>query len=216
VLIASRTIDAAPLPEPALPARNRIPAITGRRRPGADRGRQRRQALAQDLLAGDLGVPEAGTLLGMPVHRAQQRIDVDERLGFDPGQQLGPSGQVHQMRPSHRGHLRTVPVRELAQELPQRRRCVHLLEQAGHPAGADHLQIIDAVRARGHPSDDRPQLPRRVHPRRRHLRLTQRDPLLHQLRQPGLLGQLHNRNQAGIRHQMLVVEQRRGLGPGVR
>src|SRR4249919_858054 len=29
VLIASRTIDAAPLPEPALPARSRIPAITG-------------------------------------------------------------------------------------------------------------------------------------------------------------------------------------------
>jgi hypothetical protein len=29
VAIASRTIDAAPLPEPALPARSRIPASTG-------------------------------------------------------------------------------------------------------------------------------------------------------------------------------------------
>ena len=29
VLIASRTIEAAPLPEPAFPARSRIPATTG-------------------------------------------------------------------------------------------------------------------------------------------------------------------------------------------
>ena len=78
VLIASGTIDAAPLPEPALPARSRIPAITGAPVAVADRGRQRRQALAEHLLPGDLGVAVAGALLGVPERRPQQRVDVDE------------------------------------------------------------------------------------------------------------------------------------------
>jgi hypothetical protein len=60
---------------------------------GADRGGQRREALAQHLLAGDLGVPVGGALLGVSVDRAQQRVDVDERLLVDPDQQLGAFGQ---------------------------------------------------------------------------------------------------------------------------
>ena len=86
VRTASVTIDAAPLPEPALPARSRIPAITGAPVRVDDRGRQRRQAFAEDLLAGDLGVAVAGALLGVAERRPQQRVDIDERLlGRCPG-----------------------------------------------------------------------------------------------------------------------------------
>ena len=38
-------------------------------------------------------------------------------------------------------------------------RQIHLLEQALHPTRADHLQIVDAVCARGHPGNDRTELP---------------------------------------------------------
>ena len=54
---------------------------------GGDGGGQRGQALARHLATGDLGVPVGGALLGMPVDRAQQRIDVDERPFLDTGQQ---------------------------------------------------------------------------------------------------------------------------------
>ena len=77
--MAWATMRPAPLPEPVLPARSRIPAITGAAGVGADRGDQRRKSLAQHLLAGDLGVPVGGALFGVSVDRAQQRVDVDER-----------------------------------------------------------------------------------------------------------------------------------------
>jgi hypothetical protein len=41
-------------------------------------------AAAEHLPPGDLGVPEAGPLLGMPVDRAQQRVDVEVGLLLDP------------------------------------------------------------------------------------------------------------------------------------
>ena len=90
VLIAWATIGPRPYPSRPCPARSRIPAITGAAVCGADRGRQRRQSFAQDLLAGDLGVPVGGALLGVPVDRAQQRIDVDERPLIGAGQQIDP------------------------------------------------------------------------------------------------------------------------------
>ncbi|GAA5034215.1 hypothetical protein GCM10023317_86690 [Actinopolymorpha pittospori] len=99
--IASATMLAAPLPEAARPARSRIPATTGAPWMGADRGRQRRQAPAQHLPAADLGVPETPALLGMPKHRAQQRVDIDEHLGLDAGQQPAGLDKVDQMGPRH-------------------------------------------------------------------------------------------------------------------
>jgi hypothetical protein len=87
---------AAPRPEPARPARNRIPATTGAAR-GADRGGQRGQAAAQHLLAGDLGVPERRALFGVPVHRSQQRVDVHERPLSDAVEHGRPIGQGEQV-----------------------------------------------------------------------------------------------------------------------
>ena len=75
---------ARPQPHPGDHRRGRI---------GADRGRQRREPLAQDLLAGDLGVPVGGALFGVSVDRAQQRIDVDEGAHVGAGQQIDPPTQ---------------------------------------------------------------------------------------------------------------------------
>ena len=55
-----------------LAARSRIPAITGARAAGADRGHQRGESFAQDLFPGDLGMPVGGALFGVAVDRAQQ------------------------------------------------------------------------------------------------------------------------------------------------
>jgi hypothetical protein len=59
------------------------------------------------------------------------------------------------MSPQHRGQLQGVAVGELPQELTQRGWRVDPAEQPAHPAAADQVQIVDAVRASGHPSDDR-------------------------------------------------------------
>jgi hypothetical protein len=42
------------------------------------------------------------------------------------------------------------------------------------------------------------------------------DPLTDQLRQAGLLGQTHHRDQAGARHQILVIEHRVRTRPSIR
>ena len=48
---------------------------------------------------------------------------------------------------------------ELAEELAQCGRRIHLVEYPLHPAGADLLQVVDAVRAGDHPRDDRGHFP---------------------------------------------------------
>jgi hypothetical protein len=40
---------------------------------------------------------ERGALLGVPIHRAQQRVDVDERALGDAVQDRGPRRERHQM-----------------------------------------------------------------------------------------------------------------------
>ena len=37
-------------------------------------------------------MPVAGALFGVPIDRAQQRVDIDVRLLLDTGQQVGPAG----------------------------------------------------------------------------------------------------------------------------
>jgi hypothetical protein len=78
-------------------------------------------------------VPDAGALLGVPVDRAQQGIDVDERPGLDAAQQPGPLDKVDQVRPRDRRQLQAVAVDELPQELAQRRRRVHSPNTRGIP-----------------------------------------------------------------------------------
>src|SRR6476620_2017887 len=111
-------------------------------------------------------------------------------------------------------HLRSTA--DPAQQLAQRRRRVHPAEQPSHPAGTDHVQIIDAVRVRGDPGDDRAHLPGRVHPRRGDPGPAQPDLVLDQLRQARLLGQSHHRDQTRTRHEIHLIEDRCGPRPPIR
>ena len=185
---------------------------------GADRRHQRGQALAEHLFAGDLRVPVAGALLGVPEHRAQQRIDIDQRPLLQAGQQIAVLPEVDQVRAQHRPELHRMAVGELAQELPQRRGRIHAAEQAFHATGADRVQIVDAVRAARHPGDDRGQLPGRVHPCGLDLRRgrVDPDPLADQLREPGPLGQRQQRRQPRERHEIDVIELRTRTRPHIR
>ena len=121
------------------------------------------------------------------------------------------------MRPRHRGQLQTVSVGELPQELPQAWPA-HTPARTGAVIPPERITCrssmlsapaaIPAMIELSFPAGFTPAETTRV--------CTELDPLGDQLRQPGLLGQRHHRDQAGIRHQMLIVEQRRGRGPRVR
>jgi hypothetical protein len=83
--------------EPVFPARSRIPAITGAAPGGLIVVASGDSPLAQNLFTGDFGVPVGGALFGVPVDRAQQRIDVDEDLLIGAGEQVDPCSQRDQV-----------------------------------------------------------------------------------------------------------------------
>jgi hypothetical protein len=160
-------------------------------------------------------MPVGGALLGVPVHRAQQRIDVDEHLLVDPDQQLGAFGQGAHVIAQHRLQLAGVPEAELPQQRPERGGRVDPVAQDRRPARAQHVQVVDAVRAGAHPGDHTHQLGDRVRragldPRRRDRHLLGED-----LRQPGLLGQPEQRHQSRMRHEVVLVEARGAGGEPV-
>ena len=65
-----------------------------------------------------------------------------------PGSSAHAPRQRRQMLAGHRGELVGVAEGELAQQDPQRRGRVYLVEHPGRAAGAQHVHIVDAVRAR--------------------------------------------------------------------
>ena len=71
------TIRPAPLAEAALPARSRITAITGAD-PAVLRVVANGESPLRRICLPPILVSAGGALLGMPVDRAQQRVDVDE------------------------------------------------------------------------------------------------------------------------------------------
>jgi hypothetical protein len=93
---------------------------------------------------------------------------------------------------------------------------VHLVEHPGCAAGAQHVDVVDAVRPAGHRADDRGQLADRVHLAGGHTRGRQVHMLADQFRKPGLLSQFQHRHQPGGRHQIPFVEHRRVDGEGIR
>jgi hypothetical protein len=216
VVIACLSWRAAPRPEPVLPEPQ--PRLGDHRRRGrrAQRGDQRRQPFAQQRAPGDLGVPERGALFVVPVHRAQQRVDVQKHPLVGARQQRGALRERDQMRASHRGELVGMPEAELAQQDPHRRGRVHLAEHPRRAAGAQQVRIIDAVRAAHHASDEGGQLPGRVNRPGPHPRAGQVDVLADQPRKTGLLSQFQHQNQTRGRHQILLVEDRRPDGERMR
>jgi hypothetical protein len=97
---------------------------------------------------------------------------------------------------------------ELPQQRSDRGGGVHAVEERFHAAAADHVDVIDAVRAHNHARDQGGQLRRRV--RRSRLDPRCRDPNLvcEQARQSGLRGQRHHRHQPCARHEVVIVEHR--------
>jgi hypothetical protein len=85
VLIAWATVRPAPLPELARPARSRIPAITGAAPAVLIVVASGERPLRRICFPAIFGMPVGGALLGMPVDRAQQRVDVDEHPWSAPG-----------------------------------------------------------------------------------------------------------------------------------
>ena len=87
-----------------------------------------------------LACPNEAPCLLVAVDRAQQRVDVHEGALLDARQQRTRARQRHQMRAGHRGELVGMPEGELAQEDPQRRGRIHLVEHPWCAAGAQHVR----------------------------------------------------------------------------
>jgi hypothetical protein len=166
------------------------------------------ESLAQDLLSGDLGVTVGGALFGVPVDRAQQRIDVDEHLLIGPGQQLDTPTQCHQVLAQHRLQLAGMAEGELSQQRSHSRRCVHTVEERRHSPRSQNVDVINAVRASAHPRDERGKFRGRIGRPGPDPRLGDVDLVGQQSRKPGLGGQRHHRHQPGTRHEMIVIEHR--------
>ena len=77
--------------------------------------------------------------------RSSESMSMNARCSI-PGSRPVCSTRLTRCARSHRRQLQRVAVGELAQELPQRRRRVDAGEQPLHPTGADHVQVVDAVR----------------------------------------------------------------------
>jgi len=199
-----------------LPARSRIPAITGALVEVLIVVANGDSPLRSTCFPGDLGVPVGGALLAMAVHRAQQRVDVDEGLPLDPGQHIGALGQRDQVLAQHRFELAGMTEAELPQQRPQGRGRVHPVEQDGHPTRAQHIEVIDAVRAGAHSGDHAQQLGHRVRRPRPNPRRLDRHLLGDDLRQPGLLGQPEHRHQPRERHEIVLIEVRGAGGKPMR
>jgi hypothetical protein len=93
----------------------------------------------------------------------------------------------------------------------ERRRGADAAEQRAHRAVPQHVHVIDAVRARGHARDQDRHLQVRVHP----ALAGRADVLRDQLAEAGALREGHHRDQAGVRHEMRVIERRGGLRQGM-
>ena len=185
----------------------------GRRR---DRGDLRGQAQPQQRAAGDLGVPERGTLFLVPVDRAQQRVDVQKDALVRCRAAAGCAPPAPPDGAGHRGELVGVPESELAQEDPQVEGAYTSLNTRGVPPARSTLtssmlsapQAIAAMIEVSLPAGlTAPDLTR-VDGR------STCSPI--NSRKTGLLSQFQHRHQPGGRHQILLVKHRRPDGERIR
>jgi hypothetical protein len=130
--------------------------------------------------------------------------DVNEGKHIRPGQQRSVAGQFRQELPVDFLELQDVPPGEGTQERPQRGRRPDPAEQHRHGAVAQQAHVVDAVRSRGHPGDQAPDLHLGINP----ARPADPDMLCGQLAQSGPLGETQHRNQARLRHEMRVIKRR--------
>lgn len=150
----------------------------------------------------------------MPEHRPQQRIDIPIRLLLDAGQQPGRPHEVDQVRSGNRGDLQAVAMGELAQELAQRGRRVHLVEQSRilPVRMVFRSSMLSAPAAM--PATIAASLPAGFAPAEA-TAVSVKVTLSETSSQAGPFGQGHHGDQARARHDVVLVEQWGGLGPGV-
>ena len=99
-------------------------------------------------------MPERGALLGVPVHRAQRRVDIHiHPLGGRIHQHRCAPRQRDQVPASDRGHLLGMPETELAQEDSQRRGRIHLAEHRCRATGTQQVGVIDVITTAQHRPD---------------------------------------------------------------
>jgi hypothetical protein len=79
-----------------------------------------------------------------------------------------------------------------------------------------HVEVVDAVCAGGQAGHDRGDLAGWVHPGRGDRRVEDLHRVGDQVVQAGVLGQLHDRDQARARHEILIVELDSGPPPRLR
>jgi hypothetical protein len=168
----------------------------------ADHRGQRVQAPDQQRFPLDLGVPEPGALLVVAVDAFLHRVDVNERQGARAGQQRRFPRQRDQELPARLLQLAHVAPGIGAKVGAQRGRRADAAEQRAHRAMPQGDHVIDAVRPGGHPGDQA-----------RHLQVcvdaavaARPDVLRGQVRQPGALGEGHDRDQPGVRREIRVIE----------
>ena len=134
---------------------------------GGHRGEQRVEPAQPQRVAADLGRAEPGALLGVAVDAALGRVDVQMRQHSASASTGVCGGQADQQPPRHDLKLAHVAPVEPAQERPQRRRCPDPAEQRVHPAVAQHVEVVDGVRAGDHAGHDPGDLQVGVRPDRR-------------------------------------------------
>ena len=122
-----------------------------RRQRRADHRGQRVQAPDQQRFALDLGVPEPGALLVVPVDPFLHPVDVNERQSSRAGQQRRLPGQRDQELPARLLHLADVSPGIAAQVRPQR----------GRRRTPPNSVLIAPCRSRSMSSIDPPRRPSR-------------------------------------------------------
>jgi hypothetical protein len=150
---------------------------------------------------------ERRALLLASVDALLHGVDVNERHGVLPGQQRGTAGQICQQHPAHLLQLEHVPPGEGPQKRAQRGRGPDPAEQRRHRAVPQQVHVIDAVRARDHPSSQAGELQAGVHP----APVADPDMLVHQGSQARPLRQGHHRDQPRLRHEIRVIKRRMNL-----
>jgi hypothetical protein len=123
------------------------------------------------------------------------------------GQHRGLGSQAGEQPPRHHLELAHVAPVEPAQERPERGGCPNPAEQLTHPTVAQHVEVVDAVRAGEHAGHDPGDLQVRVRADRDgHLEV-----LGDQAGEVTALGQAHHRDQPCAGHQIRVIELRGGV-----
>ena len=154
------------------------------------------------VAAANPGVAERRALLGPAVHLANERIDIDDQALVARAGAGRP--RPRQRLSQHPVELTDVPERKRPEERAQRRRRRDLMaEDRAGPPGAQHVAVIDAVRAERHRRDQRHDLAARM---RRARPLTEVDRPVHQRLDPQPRRQHGGQHHARVRDRPLIVK----------